>query len=338
VRILVLGGTSFLGRHVVEAALAGHHEVTLFNRGLTNPDLYPETEKLHGDRAGDLAILAGRTFDVVIDTSGQLPRHVKASAGLLAEMVSHYTFVSSISAYADFSRPVDESAPVAILEDPDTEDDRPENYGGHKALCEQAAEAALPGRTLVVRPGLIVGPYDPTDRFTYWPHRIAMGGEVLAPQPPDGAVQYIDARDLAAWMLDMAERRGTGTYNATGPETRLAMSTLLDACKRESDSDVEFTWVSEQFLNDHEVKAWSDLPLYVPPGDPSFANFLAADCRKAIAAGLRFRPLAETIRDTLSWAATRPAGHTWKAGITREREQALLESWASSSSSSDLLS
>ena len=328
-RILVLGGTSFLGRHVVEAALAGHHEVTLFNRGLTNPDLYPETEKLHGDRGGDLAALSARTFDVVIDTSGQLPRHVKASAGFLADRVSHYTFVSSISVYADFSQPVDESAPVATLEDPDTEDARPENYGGHKALCEQAAEASMPGRALVVRPGLIVGPYDLTDRFTYWPHRVAMGGEVLAPLPADAAVQYIDARDLAAWMLDMAARRGTGTYNATGPETRLAMASLLEACKRESGGDAEFTWVSEQFLNEQEVKAWSDLPLYVPPSDPGFTNFLATDCSKAIANGLRFRPLAETIRDTLSWAATRPTNYTWKAGITREREVALLASWRS---------
>ena len=328
-RILVLGGTSFLGRHVVEAALVGHHEVTLFNRGLTNVDLYPETEKLHGDRGGDLAALSGRTFDVVIDTSGQLPRQVKASAGLLADRVSHYTFVSSISVYADFSRPVEEGAPVATLEDPDSEDAGPENYGGNKALCEQAAETAMPGRTLVVRPGLIVGPYDPTDRFTYWPHRVAMGGEVLAPQPADAAVQYIDARDLATWMLDMAARRETGTYNATGPETRLSMASMLEACKRESGSDAEFTWVSEHFLNEQEVKAWSDLPVYVPPSDAGFANFLAADCRKAIADGLRFRPQAETIRDTLSWAATRPTNHTWQAGITREREAALLESWHS---------
>jgi 2'-hydroxyisoflavone reductase len=333
VRILVLGGTSFLGRHVVEAALAGHHVVTLFNRGLTNPDLYPETERLHGDRGGDLAALSARTFDVVIDTSGQLPRQVKASAGLLADRVSHYTFVSSISVYADFSRTVDESAPVATLEDPDTEDARPENYGGNKALCEQAAEVAMPGRTLVVRPGLIVGPYDPTDRFTYWPHRVAMGGEVLAPQPAEAAVQYIDARDLAAWMLDMAARRESGTYNATGPETRLAMASLLETCKRESGSDAEFTWVSEQFLNEQKVEAWSDLPLYVPPSDAGFTNFLAADCRKAIADGLRFRPLAGTIQDTLAWAATRPTSYTWKAGITREREAALLESWASRSQS-----
>jgi 2'-hydroxyisoflavone reductase len=323
----VLGGTSFLGRHVVEAALAGHHEVTLFNRGLTNPDVYPEAEKVHGDRGGDLAALSARTFDVVIDTSGQLPRHVKASASALADRASHYTFVSSISAYADFSRPVDESAPVATLEDSATEDTRPENYGGHKALCEQAAETAMPGRTLVVRPGLIVGPYDPTDRFTYWPHRVAMGGEVLAPGPSGAAIQYIDARDLAAWMLDMAARRQTGTYNATGPESRLAMSSLLEDCKREGGADAEFTWVSEQFLNEHDVKAWSDMPLYVPPSDPSFANFLATDCRKAIADGLRFRPQAETIRDTLAWAATRPTDYTWKAGITRAREAALLESW-----------
>jgi 2'-hydroxyisoflavone reductase len=327
VRILVLGGTIFLGRHVVEAALARHHEVTLFNRGQDNPDLYPEAEKLLGDRNQDLAALQGRSFDLVIDTSGQLPRQVQSSAGLLSTAAEHYTFVSSISVYSDFSRPVDESASVIVLEDPGAIDDSPESYGGRKALCEQIAAEAMPGRTLVVRPGLIVGPYDPTDRFTYWPHRFAEGGEVLAPKPRDGAVQFIDARDLAVWMLDMAERGQTGTFNATGPADRLAMSALLTACRSGASVDSAITWVDEEFLSEQEVSPWSDLPLWISSSDPSFAHFLAANCHKAITAGLQFRPLAETIRDTLAWAATRPSDYQWKAGIAREREQSLLAAW-----------
>ncbi len=326
-RILVLGGTVFLGRHVVEVALARHHEVTLFNRGQDNPDLYPEAEKLIGDRNQDLTALEGRSFDAVIDTSGQLPHQVQSSSSLLSSTATHYTFVSSISVYSDFSRPVDESAPVIMLEDPSSTDDSPETYGGRKALCEQIAANAMPGRTLVVRPGLIVGPYDPTDRFTYWPHRLAEGGEVLAPEPRGAAVQFIDARDLAAWMLDMAERRQTGTFNATGPASRLDMSTLLDDCRQGESADSTLTWVSEQFLSEQEVSPWSDLPLWISSSDASFAHFLAADCRKAIAAGLQFRPLAETIHDTLAWAVTRPADYQWKAGITRERERALLDAW-----------
>jgi 2'-hydroxyisoflavone reductase len=178
-----------------------------------------------------------------------------------------------------------------------------------------------------VRPGLIVGPYDPTDRFTYWPHRLAEGGEVLAPEPRGAAVQFIDARDLAAWMLDMAERRQTGTFNATGPASRLDMSTLLDDCRQGESADSTLTWVSEQFLSEQEVSPWSDLPLWISSSDASFAHFLAADFGKAIAAGLQFRPLAETIHDTLTWAVTRPADYQWKAGITRERERALLDAW-----------
>ena len=328
-RILILGGSVFLGRHVVEAALVRNHEVTLFNRGQDNPQLYPDIEKVRGDRNKDLAELRGRSWDVVIDTSGQLPRQVRTSTELLRDAVEHYTFVSSISAYADFSRPVDESMPVAVLEDPANEDPSPENYGGRKALCEQIANQSMPGRSLVIRPGLIVGPYDPTDRFTYWPHRVARGGEVLAPEPPLASIQYIDARDLADWMLQMAERRGTGVYNATGPATSLTMEELLLACKRESQSDAQFTWVSEQFLTQHEVSAWSDLPLWVPPSDLSFAGFLAANCQKAIAAGLEFRPLPQTIHDTLSWEVARPSGHQWHAGLDPEREQTLLDAWHS---------
>jgi 2'-hydroxyisoflavone reductase len=187
----------------------------------------------------------------------------------------------------------------------------------------------MPGRALVIRPGLNVGPYDPTDRFTYWPHRVAQGGEVLAPEPIFGSIQFIDARDLADWMLQMATLRRTGIYNATGPATRLTMGELLEACRQESRSDAEFTWVSEQFLTQHEVSAWSDLPLWVPPSDPSFASFLAVDCRKAIDSGLEFRQVTRTVRDTLAWDIARPTGHEWSAGLAPDREQALLNAWHS---------
>ncbi len=207
-KLLVLGGTVFLGRHLVEAATARGHSVTLFNRGQHNPELYPEVEKLRGDRDSDLSALQGRRWDAVIDTCGYLPRAVRASAELLADAVDHYTFISSISVYADFHTPaMDESAPVGTLADETVEEVTGETYGPLKALCEQAAERALPGRVLNIRPGLIVGPHDPTDRFTYWPVRVARGGEVLAPGRPHVPVQVIDGRDLAEWTVRMVEAR-----------------------------------------------------------------------------------------------------------------------------------
>src|SRR5262249_55921530 len=244
-KLLILGGTIFLGRYLVEAALAAGHDVTLFNRGQHNPELYPEVEKLRGDRDGGLAALRGRRWDAVVDTSGYLPRVARASAELLADAVDHYTFISSISVYPHFrSLGTDESAPVDTLDDPNIEEVTGETYGPLKALCEQAAEQALPGRTLVIRPGLIVGPHDYSDRFTYWVRRVAQGGEVLAPERPDWHTQIIDVRDLAEWTLRMAERRLVGVYNATGPAYDLSFGQLLDTCRAVSGSDARFTWVS----------------------------------------------------------------------------------------------
>src|SRR4029453_3727880 len=219
VRLLVLGGTKFLGRAAVEAALARGHEVTLFNRGETNPELFPEAEKLRGDRTGHMSALQGREWDAVLDPSGFLPAVVRASAEALSGQADHYLFISSISAYASLAGPNDEDSPVAELGD--LPDDRMlddySNYGPLKALCELAAAEAFGDRHAIVRPGLIVGAHDGTGRFTYWPHRIARGGEVLAPAPPERVVQFIDVRDLGPWLVDLSERQATGTYNATHP-------------------------------------------------------------------------------------------------------------------------
>lgn len=330
-KLLILGGTIFLGRYLVEAALAAGHDVTLFNRGRHNPELFRQVEKLRGDREAEaegLAALRGRRWDAAIDTSGYVPRVVGASAHLLADAVEHYTFISSISVYADLSQPgADEEAPVGTLADEATEEITGETYGPLKALCERAAEQAMPGRVLVIRPGLIVGPHDPTDRFTYWPARVARGGEVLAPGRPEWVTQFIDVRDLAAWTIHMVQRRATGVFNATGPQEPLPFGELLASSAAASGSSATFTWVGEQFLLDRGVQPWSDLPLWIPELDASSAGFSRVNCRRAIDAGLTFRPLDQTVRDTLAWHGARPEGETLRAGLGAEREAELLRAW-----------
>jgi 2'-hydroxyisoflavone reductase len=328
VKLLILGGTVFLGRHLVEAALARGYEVTLFNRGLHNGELYPEVEKLRGDRDGGLDALRGRRWDAAVDTSGYVPRIVRASADLLSLAVDRYAFVSSISVYRDIRTPgMDEGAPVGTLDDEATEAVGGETYGPLKALCERATEEAMPGRVLAIRPGLIVGPHDPTDRFTYWPHRASLGGEVLAPAPADRRVQIVDARDLATWILRLLESGATGTYNATGPAESLTFGQVLDTCINAGGAGARPVWVDEAFLLEQGVGPWTELPLWVPQGDVAMGGFLAIDARKAIGSGLRFRPLAETVRDTLAWDATRPADLVRAAGLGTEREAALLRMW-----------
>jgi 2'-hydroxyisoflavone reductase len=337
-KLLIIGGTRFLGRHLVTAALERGHEVTLFNRG-TQPAPLAPVETIHGDRNKDLDKLQGRRWDVVIDTCGYLPRAVKAAAEKLSGSVEHYVFVSSQSAYADVSAPgVTETAPLRSLTseqleraysiDTSGQPSYGDLYGGLKALCEHAAEQAMPRRVLVVRPGLIVGPYDQTDRFTYWVVRVARGGEVLAPGRPERPVQLIDARDLAEWTVAMAERGGTGTYNANRPPNTLTMQDVLDQCKSASNSDAAFTWVSEPFLHEEKVAAWSEMPLWLPEAEaPQLAGFMFVNCDKALAAGLHIRRLADTIRDTLAWAEEELPDAQLKAGIDPEREQALLRKW-----------
>jgi 2'-hydroxyisoflavone reductase len=323
-RILIIGGTRFLGRHLVEAALARSHEVTLFNRGKSNPDLFPQLETILGDREHDVGKLKDRIWDAVIDVAGYFPRIVRLSAEVLEPNVSRYVFISSISVYASFRKVgINESDPVGKLEDETVEEITGESYGPLKALCEKVVQDIYGERALIVRPGLIVGPHDPTDRFTYWPVRVARGGDVLAPEKPEAAIQVIDVRDLADFILSLIQDNASGTYNATGPDYELTIGKLLEVSKQVSSSDARFKWASVEFLNQNKVEAWSDMPTWVPD-DEEGAGFSRVDVSRAIAAGLRFRRLEETIRDTLEWAQTRPAGHEWRAGITAEREAQVL--------------
>lgn len=328
-KILILGGTVFLGRHLVESAIERGHEVTLFNRGQHSADLYPTIEKLRGDRDGGLDVLRGRRWDAVVDTSGYVPRLVRASADALKDAVDRYAFISTISVYSDLSvSGVDEEAPVGLLDDETTEEVGGETYGPLKVLCERAVEETMPGQTLTIRPGLIVGPFDPTDRFTYWPHRAAQGGDMLAPAPPDRRVQFIDARDLAEWTVRMVENRATGTYNATGSDESLSFGWLLDACIDGGGVDTRPVWIDEAFLLEQGVGPWVELPLWTPAADESMRGLMAVNVRKAIDAGLTFRPLTDTVRDTLLWDATRPSDVERPAGLSHEREAVVLRAWA----------
>jgi 2'-hydroxyisoflavone reductase len=253
---------------------------------------------------------------------------VDLSAGYLANKVDHYTFISTLSVYADPSQPgIDEHGSLGVLRDETIETVNGETYGPLKVLCELAAEKAMPGRVLTVRPGLIVGPHDPTDRFTYWPHRVAKGGEVLAPGRPERRVQFIDVRDLAEWVIRLIESHQTGIFNAIGPENPLPIQDLLESCKTVSASDASFTWVSEDFLIAQRVSPWQEAPLWLPESDPSYAGFFAFSSRKAISAGLTFRPVSETVAATLAWDASRPSGHIWQTGLRDNRETGLLQAW-----------
>jgi 2'-hydroxyisoflavone reductase len=317
VKLLLLGGPRFLGRAVTDAALAAGHGVTFFNRGRTNPDRYPEVERLVGDRAADLGALRERTWDVVVDTCGYLPDVVRASAEALAGS-SSYCFVSSISVYADFTVINDEESPVAQLGELPSDRVTDESYGPLKGLCEGVVRDVFGPRALVVRPGLIAGPHDPTGRFTYWPHRVARGGEVLAPSPPDAPTQFVDVRDLGAWMVELCARGAGGTYNATHPG--VSWAELLDTCLDVTASGARITWVTPDFLVEQDVGEWMELPLWVV--DPALENADRVDVRRALEAGLGFRPLAETVRATLDHAET-----TETAGLRPEREAELLAAW-----------
>ena len=323
-RILIIGGTRFLGRHLVESALERSHEVTLFNRGKTNPDLFPQLETILGDREKDVDKLKDRIWDAVIDVAGYLPRIVRLSAEVLKESVARYVFISSISVYENFKQiGIDESYPVGKIQDETVEEITGETYGPLKALCEKAVQDIYGERALIIRPGLIVGPHDPTDRFTYWPVRVARGGDVLAPQKPEAAIQVVDVRDLSDFIIKLIQDNAFGVYNATGPDYEVTIGKLLEVSKQISGSDANFMWASVEFLNQHKVEAWSDMPTWIPD-DEEGVGFSRVDVSKAIAAGLKFRPLEETVRDTLAWAQTRPADHPWRAGLTAEREAEVL--------------
>jgi len=317
--LLILGGTKFLGRHAVDAALAGGHEVTIFTRGQTNPELFPDVEHLQGDRDGDLGALEGRGWDGVVDTSGYVPRVVRRSAELLRDAVDRYVFVSSISVYDDFSQPIDESTAVAQLEDPANEDVL-EHYGALKAACETVIDEVYGDRGANVRAGLIVGPYDPTDRFTYWPRRIAAGRDVLGPGNPAAPVQFVDARDLAAWLVKLALEGPGGVFNATGPAEPLTFADLIERARAAIGSDANVVWIDEQTLLDAEVQAWTELPLWLPGDD--YAGMARADTRRALAAGLTFRSLEQTVVDTLAWDRTVDGD---RPTLSREKERTVLD-------------
>jgi 2'-hydroxyisoflavone reductase len=338
-KLLIIGGTKFLGRWLVQAALAHGHTITLFNRGKTNADLFPQVENLRGDRntAEGLAALRGRQWDAAIDTCGYIPRVVAAAAQALRDAVGHYTFISSISVYADSKQVgIDENYPVgtvsaAVLDEVGTDVAKVgAHYGPLKALCEQETlrvfSSGGSSRGLVIRPGLIVGPHDPTDRFTYWPHRVSLGGDVLVPGGPNWVTQIIDVRDLAEWTVRMVEAQPTGIYQATGPAHKLSFGEVLINCQQASQAHANFVWADEQWLLDQQVAPWSDLPLWIPTMDAEYAGFARMNCAKAIAAGLTFRPLAQTVHDTLKWSKTRGTGPL-QAGLKPEREADLLAAW-----------
>jgi 2'-hydroxyisoflavone reductase len=318
VKLLVLGGTQFLGRATVEAALARRHDVTLFNRGQTNPHLFPEAERVRGDRGVDP--LPEGDWDAIIDLPGYLPAVVRRSAEALRHSVDRYVFVSSISVYADFREGPTEDSPRAELGDLPDDELLPtyENYPGLKALCEDVVGEVYGDRAIIVRPGLIVGPHDPTGRFTYWPHRVARDGEFLVPGPPEEQVQFIDARDLGTWLVDLCEQRASGAFTATHPG--LPWSELVASCLRVTGADARPIWIPGDWLAEREVGTWMELPLWLHGEE--WVGMMHADVSRALRAGLTFRPLDDIVRGTLEHAET-----TDDAGLKPERERELLEAW-----------
>lgn len=333
-KILILGGTGFTGPYQVKYALARGHTVTVFNRGKTHPGELPASvEQLIGDRNGQLDALKNRKWDVVIDNPTMLPKWVHDAAEILKGNVDRYIFISTISVYADGLKPgSDESAPLAKYDGKDAMKETRDTviaskfalYGPLKALSEKEVEKWFPGKSLIIRPGLIVGPGDETDRFTYWPVRIDRGGEVLAPGNQTDPVQFIDARDLAEWTIRMAEESATGIYNATGPATRLTIKGMVEGIKTALESNATFTWAAADFLEKEKVAPWSDMPVWVPPAEEGGMSDLSI--KLALEHGLTFRPLAETARDTLAWFKSLPKERQEKlhAGLTKEREAEVL--------------
>ncbi len=344
-KILVLGGTGLIGPPMVEYAVARGHEVTLFNRGKTNSHLFPELEKLKGDRADNLSsieaqVTTGRRWDAVVDNTASIPRWVTASAGLLADSADYYLYTSSISAYADHSTPgADETAPTGEISAEDeakvltTKDITGENYGPLKARCEEEARKAFTDeRSCVVRPGLIVGPGDYSDRFTYWPVRVSKGGEVMAPGNPTDPVQFIDCRDLGEWYIRLVENKTLGIFNGVGPRSPMSIAGMLYGMRATVDNEISFTWVDADFLEKHEVQPWMHMTVWVPP-TREYAGFSTSNIDRAIEAGLTFRPLADTTAATVEYWNSLPEERRAKpkAGCPPELEQKVLQAWHSKS-------
>lgn len=330
-KLLVIGGTMFLGRHIVDAALADGHSVTLANRGKTNADLYPSVEKLVVDRDGDISALTTGEWDAVIDTCGYVPGHVRPIAELLSDRVGHYTFVSTVSVYGEFPGPGlnEDEAPLASTEGIDPTALTNEAYGPLKILCENEVVDVYGDCACIVRPGLIVGPWDPSDRFTYWPRRFDLGGEAIVPDWKEMAVQVADVRDLAEWMVRLAANKTPGVFNGCGPQAPWTLSQLVDACiTAAGDNAATPVWVDEEFLLEHEVAPWGELPLWLPEVT-GMANMLAVDVSRAVAAGLTFRTLDTVVADTLAWDRDTQRGRDLRGPLTAEKEADVLMKWKS---------
>jgi 2'-hydroxyisoflavone reductase len=341
-KILVLGGTGLIGPPMVAYAVARGHELTLFNRGKTNTELFPELERIIGDRNDNISALAaavakGRRWDVVIDNTASIPRWVEESAGLLKDSAGLYLYTSSISAYADSATPgADETAPLGAISAEEAakvktnRDITDTNYGPLKALCEKAAQTAFPERSIVVRPGLIVGPGDSSDRFTYWPVRIHRGGEVMAPGNPTDPVQFIDCRDLGEWYVRLVEDSAIGVYNGVGPASPMSIAEMLYGIRATTGGELSFTWVDADFLKQHEVEEWGEMTVWVPPVG-EYAGFSSSSIARAKKAGLSFRPLATTAVDTIEYWSSLPEERRAKprAGLDPEKERAVLAAWHS---------
>lgn len=319
-RLLVIGGTVFLGRHLVSAAMAAGHQVTTLNRGTHDLPEQTNVERLTADREGDLSVLAGRTFDAVIDTCGYRPEVVCSSVRALSNSVGTYVFISTISVYGEFSAiGINEEHPIKY-----TQPGEEGNYGSLKADCEKVVTELMPDRSLIIRPGLIAGPYDPTDRFTYWPARFARGGKIAVPGRLDRLVQFIDARDLAEWTLRMAAEQARGVYIATGPQERLTMEYFFDMCDQALGTNSELVRVEDAVLEINGIEPWSELPFWIPAHKKDFAGVMRLDKSKAVEAGLSFRPTTTTIKDTLAWDRTRDPSAP-RGGLTEEKEAMLLK-------------
>ncbi|MBB6096572.1 2'-hydroxyisoflavone reductase [Povalibacter uvarum] len=327
-RVLILGGTGFIGPHFVDSLRSAGHKLTLFNRGKRNPGLFPDVEQLLGDRHGQVDALKNRDWDVVIDNSGYLPKDVKLTADLLKGHTQYYLFISSISAYADLTPPgIDEDYKLAELKDPNSEDISA-NYGALKAVCEQTVEKTYGNACSIVRPTYIVGPGDTTDRFTYWPLRASRGGEMLVPGTPSDPVQFIDVRDLADFVRLCVEQRIPGQFNACNPPGAVTMVDVLDTAKRITKANTRYTWVDVPFVEAQKLTEGNELPIWAPTTG-EYAGAALVSSARAVAKGLRFRDLDTTVADTLAWQNKRPAEQQQKlrAGLTAEREAELLKLW-----------
>jgi 2'-hydroxyisoflavone reductase len=339
-KVLILGGTRFLGKALAEEGLKRGHDLTLFNRG-NNKEAFSEVEQLIGDRDGDVSQLKNRKWDAVIDTCGFAPHQINKIAAVLGDSIEHYSYISSISVYKDWI-PLNiaegyhlQSMPQDKLKDilKDVEEGRIspyEYYGVLKVLCEAEAEKYWPGRVLHIRAGLLVGPFDYTDRLPYWVQRIAEGGNIVVPGRANRPIQLIDVKDIATWVFDMAEKREAGTFNITGPDYELTMEELLRKCKAVTNSNAKFVWADEQFVLDHQIQPWTEMPLWIPEHFPLEGETkpwkMSISVKKALDAGLSFTPLEETIHDVYQWEKARQDS-VRKAGISREKEQELLGAW-----------